>query len=541
MDDIKLRKYKTVMCQRLMQSAGCRYGPLCDFAHDENELRRNLQQVWYYGVRCNRGDADGPCSDPSCQYAHNDMEFLYHPNNYKTSMCSQMNRASGCTGNQYCPYAHDQSELRVPSTNGTSAHPPPQSPPPARNSPHLSSSGSGPLNSPVAAAANGHPQAQNSRAPYAGTAGDQHSALGQMPGRSMVGDFPRRSPGRPQRRFNPNGVFPSPSVQGFPSHMPPPVFSPPPHMPGPGMRPPMPSFSLMAFPVSPVPPLRQDSGDSCSAELRPPVPPSPQGTPAAPPAVPQNLPPVTAPDSDPSKSTTQSQQPPVSPMVLSDQLKIRILDTVDQITALHCERLSLELDALRNVQQEQQAQLQQANRPLNPVRDVLRERQLRIAAGAPAELELLTSKALNALEEHTRELLNRIQSAKSKVRAEEKGPVKCAHCCQLQPIAAVFKPCGHSICSGCSMSLVAKQSVIKCGVCQVAVLHCAQLLDDISFLTVPSETEADRECCCSTEDEDLRQSPQSGEDDHSSTAGSDCDPQVRPRPARQAHCAQIST
>ncbi len=47
MDETKLQKYKTVMCQRMLRNGTCRYALLCDFAHDQFELRRNLHQNWF--------------------------------------------------------------------------------------------------------------------------------------------------------------------------------------------------------------------------------------------------------------------------------------------------------------------------------------------------------------------------------------------------------------------------------------------------------------------------------------------------------------
>lgn len=84
MDESKLRKYKTVMCQRMLRNGTCRYGLLCDFSHDEAELRRNLNQHWYYGVKCEKDQ----CKDKDCRFAHNDMEVMYHPHIYKTKRMS---------------------------------------------------------------------------------------------------------------------------------------------------------------------------------------------------------------------------------------------------------------------------------------------------------------------------------------------------------------------------------------------------------------------------------------------------------------------
>jgi len=107
MDDAKLQKYKTVLCQRMLRSGTCRYGLQCDFAHDKLELRRNLQQHWYYGQKCMKEN----CEDTECRYAHNDMELLYHPHVFKTQMCHSM--AFGpCLKKHYCPFAHSPEELR---------------------------------------------------------------------------------------------------------------------------------------------------------------------------------------------------------------------------------------------------------------------------------------------------------------------------------------------------------------------------------------------------------------------------------------------
>ena len=107
MDEAKLQKYRTVLCQRMLRSGTCRYGLQCDFAHDKLELRRNLQQHWYYGQKCTKES----CEDNECRYAHNDMELLYHPHIFKTQLCHSI--AFGpCLKKHYCPFAHGPEELR---------------------------------------------------------------------------------------------------------------------------------------------------------------------------------------------------------------------------------------------------------------------------------------------------------------------------------------------------------------------------------------------------------------------------------------------
>jgi hypothetical protein len=84
-----------VMCQRMVRAGNCRYGQLCDFAHDPFELRRNLNQYWYHGSYCDKKDHD----DKKCEYAHNEMEMIYHPAIYKTKLCPKFASQEGCPKN----------------------------------------------------------------------------------------------------------------------------------------------------------------------------------------------------------------------------------------------------------------------------------------------------------------------------------------------------------------------------------------------------------------------------------------------------------
>lgn len=110
MDETKLQKYKTVLCQRMLRSGTCRYGLQCDFAHDKLELRRNLQQHWYYAQKCPKEN----CEDNECRYAHNEIELMYHPHVFKTQLCHSIAFGSSmnCLKKHYCPFAHGPEELR---------------------------------------------------------------------------------------------------------------------------------------------------------------------------------------------------------------------------------------------------------------------------------------------------------------------------------------------------------------------------------------------------------------------------------------------
>ena len=70
-------------------------------AHTAEELRRSLSVVAYAPVLCSvKG-----CSDPQCAFAHNMAESQYHPDVYKTKLCSHFDKPSGC------PVSHTHSRL----------------------------------------------------------------------------------------------------------------------------------------------------------------------------------------------------------------------------------------------------------------------------------------------------------------------------------------------------------------------------------------------------------------------------------------------
>ena len=129
MEEDKLRRYKTVMCQRMSGPEGCKYGVHCDLsvnrrthtqphdeplpllssslplspvicvclccaaavwlcwrsAHTADELRRSLSGVAYAPVLC----AVKGCSDPLCKFAHNMAESQYHPDVTSTQQHTQ--------------------------------------------------------------------------------------------------------------------------------------------------------------------------------------------------------------------------------------------------------------------------------------------------------------------------------------------------------------------------------------------------------------------------------------------------------------------
>jgi hypothetical protein len=52
----------------------------CSFWHFESEKRRSLEESYYSKILCkNRSE----CTNLKCEYSHNFIEQIYHPDNYK--------------------------------------------------------------------------------------------------------------------------------------------------------------------------------------------------------------------------------------------------------------------------------------------------------------------------------------------------------------------------------------------------------------------------------------------------------------------------
>lgn len=90
----------------------------CEFAHGRDELRRSLAVTDYAPVLCTIPG----CRDSSCKFSHNLSESQYHPDVYKTKMCSYWTKEGTCARSSYCTFAHGKDDLRIkkrPSVSGT--------------------------------------------------------------------------------------------------------------------------------------------------------------------------------------------------------------------------------------------------------------------------------------------------------------------------------------------------------------------------------------------------------------------------------------
>jgi hypothetical protein len=100
--------YKTRLC-RFFEVGVCRSGPLCSFAHGEEDLRPspNFERT----SMCPTILRDGVCSIPYCRYAHNSSDLRRSPVLLKTKLCSfALN--GGCVVGSACRFAHGLDELR---------------------------------------------------------------------------------------------------------------------------------------------------------------------------------------------------------------------------------------------------------------------------------------------------------------------------------------------------------------------------------------------------------------------------------------------
>ena len=65
--------YKTELCKHFMEYGTCRYGPKCQFAHGEHELRGVLRHPKYRTTHCKAYSSTGKCQYGSrCRFIHED-------------------------------------------------------------------------------------------------------------------------------------------------------------------------------------------------------------------------------------------------------------------------------------------------------------------------------------------------------------------------------------------------------------------------------------------------------------------------------------
>lgn len=73
---LNLSRFKISKCEKTQPHDVKR----CPFWHFESERRRPLEKYYYSKILC-KSRAD--CGSLDCQYSHNFIEQIYHPDNYK--------------------------------------------------------------------------------------------------------------------------------------------------------------------------------------------------------------------------------------------------------------------------------------------------------------------------------------------------------------------------------------------------------------------------------------------------------------------------
>jgi hypothetical protein len=111
-----LTKYKTVPCQHFSSNLQCSH-ELCNFAHGERERRRNPMSPFFvaYGpILCPDRDESSPhcIHGKSCVSCCNQLEFTYHPENYRIAFCKTTSTRTRCLKYPVCSHAHSSHELR---------------------------------------------------------------------------------------------------------------------------------------------------------------------------------------------------------------------------------------------------------------------------------------------------------------------------------------------------------------------------------------------------------------------------------------------
>lgn len=100
--------YKTRPC-RFFEAGMCRAGPLCSFAHGEDDMRPppdfECTSICPVMLR------DGHCNAPFCRYAHRSSELQKSPVLLKTKLCTFFFN-DGCVVGDACRFAHSVEELQ---------------------------------------------------------------------------------------------------------------------------------------------------------------------------------------------------------------------------------------------------------------------------------------------------------------------------------------------------------------------------------------------------------------------------------------------
>ena len=96
-------RYKTSLCKHFGTPQGCSYGDKCQFAHGNQELRLNNNQMGYMMTPGTSGLAGSKTPNSML--------------NYKIVKCKNWEKDKTCKYGAHCTFAHGDNDLRTKSDN----------------------------------------------------------------------------------------------------------------------------------------------------------------------------------------------------------------------------------------------------------------------------------------------------------------------------------------------------------------------------------------------------------------------------------------
>lgn len=104
---LDLTMFKTMPCTKKKPHKAKK----CMNYHFLSEKRRVLGQFMYKKVICTNKEN---CSKGDyCEFSHNFIEQIYHPENYKKKYCHEFILKKNCKFGNFCALAHSDFELKI--------------------------------------------------------------------------------------------------------------------------------------------------------------------------------------------------------------------------------------------------------------------------------------------------------------------------------------------------------------------------------------------------------------------------------------------
>lgn len=100
-----LYRYKTEFCRNISKDHDWNH---CVYAHKIFDYRRPPDEFFYVPEKCKHFDQEtGEGCRTECIFSHSTFERLYHPFQYKTSLCQQyLKKRKSCVKGELCAFVH---------------------------------------------------------------------------------------------------------------------------------------------------------------------------------------------------------------------------------------------------------------------------------------------------------------------------------------------------------------------------------------------------------------------------------------------------